>query len=40
MGTAEVRSLLDAVKYLRSNMSYVDDDRCAVWGWSYGGFLR
>ena len=38
-GTVEVTSTLEVAKYLQKNLPYVDEDRFAFWGWSYGGFL-
>lgn len=38
-GTKEVTSTIEATKFLQGNLSYVDEDRTAIWGWSYGGFL-
>jgi dipeptidyl-peptidase-4 len=38
LGTVELADELQAVKYLRS-LPYVDGDRLAVWGWSYGGYM-
>ena len=38
-GTVEVDSTIAATAWLQRNLSYVDADRTALWGWSYGGFL-
>ena len=38
MGQAEVEDQMLAANYLRS-LPYVSDDRIAVMGWSYGGFM-
>jgi dipeptidyl-peptidase-4 len=38
LGTVEVEDWVVAADYLRS-LPYVDDDRMAVMGWSYGGFM-
>ena len=38
LGTAEVDDQLEGVKYLKS-LPYVDADRMAIHGWSYGGFM-
>ena len=38
-GTVEVTSTIAATEWLQRNLSYVDADRTAIWGWSYGGFL-
>ncbi len=38
VGTVEVADQLEGVKYLKSQ-SFVDSDRMAVHGWSYGGFM-
>ena len=38
-GTVEVDSTIAATAWLQRNLSYVDADRTAIWGWSYGGFL-
>ena len=38
MGQPEVEDQVLAANYLRS-LPYVDDDRIAMMGWSYGGFM-
>jgi dipeptidyl-peptidase-4 len=38
LGTAELEDQMAGVKHLKS-MSFVDGDRLAVHGWSYGGFM-
>lgn len=38
LGTIEIEDQLEGVKYLKS-LPYVDVDRLAIHGWSYGGFM-
>lgn len=38
-GKPEVQSTIEVAKFLRSNLTFIDPDRLAIWGWSYGGFL-
>ena len=38
-GTVEVDSTIAATAWLQKNLTYLDSDRTAIWGWSYGGFL-
>ena len=38
-GSLEVEDTISVTKYLQTNLGYVDPDRTAIWGWSYGGFL-
>ncbi len=38
LGDVEIKDQLAGVKYLKS-LPYVDSDRMAVHGWSYGGFM-
>jgi dipeptidyl-peptidase-4 len=38
LGEIELRDQLVGVEYLKS-LSYVDPNRIAIWGWSYGGFM-
>ncbi len=38
LGTLEMQDQLDGVRYLRS-LNYIDAERMAVHGWSYGGFM-
>lgn len=38
MGPLELRDLEDGVNYLKS-LTFVDDNRIGIWGWSYGGFM-
>lgn len=39
MGVYEVRDQISAGSILENRSHYVDKDRMAVWGWSYGGFV-
>ncbi|MEE9432180.1 MAG: DPP IV N-terminal domain-containing protein [Melioribacteraceae bacterium] len=38
LGTKEIEDQLTGVEYLKT-LSYVDDSRIGVYGWSYGGFM-
>ncbi len=38
LGNYESRDLMETAKYL-ATLPYVDKDRLAIWGWSYGGFM-
>ncbi|MDX1445912.1 alpha/beta hydrolase family protein, partial [Lishizhenia sp.] len=38
LGTAEIEDQLKGVEYLKS-LPYVDENRLAVHGWSFGGFM-
>jgi dipeptidyl-peptidase 4 len=38
LGAAEIEDQLAALKYVKS-LPFVDASRCAVFGWSYGGFM-
>ena len=38
LGTVEMEDQLAGVEYLKS-LPYIDGDRMAVHGWSYGGFM-
>ncbi len=38
LGTLEMEDQLEGVKYLKS-LSYVDSNRLAIHGWSFGGFM-
>ncbi|KAL7991685.1 hypothetical protein Chor_015941 [Crotalus horridus] len=38
LGTYEVEDQISAAKQF-SEMSFVDKDRIAIWGWSYGGYV-
>mgnify|MGYP002834955778 FL=1 len=38
LGKYEVEDQIDAAKKL-SELSYIDEDRTGIWGWSYGGFM-
>ena len=39
LGTVEVTDSLHVLKHILDNYSFIDRNRVAVWGWSYGGFL-
>ncbi|CAH1249361.1 DPP4 [Branchiostoma lanceolatum] len=38
MGTVEVEDQIEAGRQFQ-NLEYVDKDKMAIWGWSYGGFV-
>ena len=38
LGKYEVEDQISAAKKL-SELSYIDEDRTGIWGWSYGGFM-
>ena len=38
LGKYETQDQIDAAKYL-GGLSYVDESRIGIWGWSYGGYL-
>ena len=38
VGRIEVDDLINVVWFLKNNLTYVDPDRIALWGWSYGGY--
>lgn len=39
LGWKEIHDQMDAAKWLRSHLSYVDSARIGFWGWSFGGFM-
>ncbi|KOX79483.1 Inactive dipeptidyl peptidase 10 [Melipona quadrifasciata] len=39
LGSVEVADQLEVTEYLRDSLHFVDKQRVAVWGWSYGGFV-
>uniref|UniRef100_A0A0K0D3R2 Peptidase_S9 domain-containing protein n=1 Tax=Angiostrongylus cantonensis TaxID=6313 RepID=A0A0K0D3R2_ANGCA len=39
LGQYETQDTIDAVKLLISKYSYIDEQRVAIFGWSYGGFV-
>lgn len=38
LGKLETQDQVEAAKYL-GNKSFIDENRIAIWGWSYGGFM-
>ena len=38
-GSVEVEDTITVTKYLQDNLDYIDSERTAIWGWSYGGYL-
>ncbi len=38
LGKYETQDQIEAAKYLGS-LEYIDENRMAIWGWSYGGFM-
>lgn len=39
IGKVEVEDYIDVVNYLKSKLSYIDGNKVAIWGWSYGGYV-
>lgn len=38
LGTAEIQDQITAAKKLAEKYSFIDAERIAIWGWSYGGY--
>lgn len=38
MGTVEIEDQIQVVQHLINTLPFVDTNRTAIWGWSYGGF--
>ncbi|KAI7815507.1 DPP4, partial [Rhyzopertha dominica] len=38
IGTLEIADQINVTKQIQQNLTYVDADRTAIWGWSYGGY--
>lgn len=38
-GSVEVTDTIHVTQWLQNNLDYVDAEKTAIWGWSYGGFL-
>lgn len=38
LGTVEVEDQIEAARYLRDNMPYINRNAIGIWGWSYGGY--
>jgi len=39
MGFFEVQDQVEGVKYVSQTMGIIDENRVAIEGWSYGGFM-
>lgn len=39
LGSVEVEDQIAVTKYLKDNLHFIDTDRVAIWGWSYGGYV-
>lgn len=37
-GTVEIQDQIDVAAYLTRNYSFIDPNKVAIWGWSYGGY--
>nr|CAH0105676.1 unnamed protein product [Daphnia galeata] len=38
MGTVEIQDQIKVAKFLKENLPFVDGNKTAIWGWSYGGY--
>ena len=39
MGTVEIADQIEGLEYLSSTLGYIDMNRVAIHGWSYGGYM-
>uniref|UniRef100_A0A646QBZ2 Venom dipeptidyl peptidase 4 n=1 Tax=Hemiscolopendra marginata TaxID=943146 RepID=A0A646QBZ2_9MYRI len=39
LGTVEVQDQVEVTKYLKEHLHFIDNDKVAIWGWSYGGYV-
>lgn len=38
LGTVEIDDQIQVARYLANNFTFIDPNRVAIWGWSYGGY--
>ncbi|KAK5646380.1 hypothetical protein RI129_004844 [Pyrocoelia pectoralis] len=38
LGTVEIEDQIEVTRYLQKHYKFIDADKTAIWGWSYGGF--
>lgn len=38
LGSAEIDDQVNVTRFLQKNLTYIDSERTAIWGWSYGGY--
>ncbi|KAK7866724.1 hypothetical protein R5R35_003146 [Gryllus longicercus] len=38
LGSVEIDDQVNVTKYLQDTLSFIDKNRTAIWGWSYGGY--
>lgn len=38
LGTAEIEDQIAVTRYLQNEFRFIDANRTAIWGWSYGGY--
>lgn len=39
LGTVEIEDQIETTAKLQKKYPYIDENRSAIWGWSYGGFV-
>lgn len=39
LGTVEIYDQINVTRQIQRKFSYVDAERTAIWGWSYGGYV-
>ncbi|XP_018495147.1 inactive dipeptidyl peptidase 10 [Galendromus occidentalis] len=39
LGVIEVRDQIAVVRYLKSELHFIQENHVAIWGWSYGGYV-
>ncbi|XP_021935063.1 venom dipeptidyl peptidase 4-like [Zootermopsis nevadensis] len=38
LGSSEIDDQVNVTRFLQENINYIDKERTAIWGWSYGGY--
>lgn len=39
LGVVEVQDQIAVVRYLKSELHFIEESHVAIWGWSYGGYV-
>lgn len=39
LGTVEVHDQIETAQKLQTKHDYIDKEKTAIWGWSYGGYV-